>query len=125
MQLHSLPTVLLALLPLVSSSVVHRSLPKPAGVIQQQPIITSPPKLDPTKTHNKRGVVSKVESAASDVAGDVNSILSGLGSNLPSWVASGVLPAFQSFPTGTAVQSSLGLNDSQVQALPTQVLNIP
>ena len=33
--------------------------------------------------------------------------------------------AYLDFPTGASVQSSLGLNDSQVSALPTQVLNIP
>ena len=32
---------------------------------------------------------------------------------------------FQDFPTGSTVQSSLGLNNSQLSALPTQVLNLP
>lgn len=32
---------------------------------------------------------------------------------------------FQDFPTGDKVQSSLGLSDEQVEAYPTQVLNIP
>ncbi|KAJ7281609.1 hypothetical protein C8J57DRAFT_1298129 [Mycena rebaudengoi] len=50
---------------------------------------------------------------------NVNSILEGLGSAIPSYVASGT------FPTGTAVQSSLGLSDADVAALPTQVLNLP
>ncbi|TKA44241.1 hypothetical protein B0A49_13042, partial [Cryomyces minteri] len=56
---------------------------------------------------------------------DVNSILGSLGSDIPSYVASGVPNFFQGFPTGPAVQSSLGLDKSQVAALPTQVLNIP
>ncbi|KAJ7066649.1 hypothetical protein C8F01DRAFT_1218625 [Mycena amicta] len=56
---------------------------------------------------------------------DVDSILSGLGSDIPSYVASGVPNFFQDFPTGTSVQSSLGLSDDDVAALPTQVLNIP
>ncbi|KAJ7449656.1 hypothetical protein FB451DRAFT_1147098 [Mycena latifolia] len=60
-----------------------------------------------------------------DLDGDVNSILSGLGSAIPSYVASGVPNFFQDFPTGTAVQSSLGLSDADVAALPTQVLNLP
>ena len=72
----------------------------------------------PTKTEKKRGVIS-------DVAGDVNSVLGSLGSDIPSYVASGVPNFFQDFPTGANVQSSLGLDDAQVSALPTQVLNIP
>jgi hypothetical protein len=57
--------------------------------------------------------------------GDINSILNGLGSDIPSYVASGVPNFFQDFPTGTAVQSSLGLSDGDLAALPTQVLNLP
>lgn len=36
-----------------------------------------------------------------------------------------VLIISKDFPTGASVQNSLGLNNSQVSALPTQVLNIP
>lgn len=43
----------------------------------------------------------------------------------PSYVASGVANFFQDFPTGTAVESSLGISDSDLAATPTQVLNIP
>ena len=118
-----LPALFLTFFPLVSSSVLHRSLPKPAGVIQQQPMITpSPARWSPTKTYQKRGLISD---AVSDISGDVNSILAGLGSDIPTYVASGVPNFFQDFPTGDKVQSSLGLDDDQVKALPTQVLNIP
>lgn len=117
--LTTLPTVLLLLLPLVSTTAVRRNIPRPRQVGQEQPLITpSPASWDPTKTYKKRGLIS-------DLAGDVNSILSGLGSDIPSYVASGVPNFFQDFPTGGDVQSSLGLDDSQVKALPTQVLNIP
>ena len=123
MHLTDLPTVLLVLFPLASSSLIHRSLPRPAGVIQQQAMITpSPARWSPTKTFKKRGVISE---AVSKVEDDTKSILDSLGSDIPSYVASGVPNFFQDFPTGTAVQSSLSLNDSDVKALPTQVLNIP
>lgn len=119
MILTTLPTVLLALLSLADATAVRRSIPKPGQVGQERALITpSPASWDPTKTHKKRGVIS-------DLAGDVDSILSGLGSDIPSYVASGVPNFFQGFPTGADVQTSLGLNDSQVKALPTQVLNIP
>jgi hypothetical protein len=43
----------------------------------------------------------------------------------PSYIASGVPNFFQDFPTGTAVQSSLGIADNELAATPTPVLNIP
>ncbi|KAL2059066.1 hypothetical protein ABVK25_000358 [Lepraria finkii] len=119
MRLDTLHTGLLAVFPIATASAVHRSLPKPAGVVERQPLVTpSLSKWWPTKTEKKRGVIS-------DVAGDVNSVLGSLGSDIPSYVASGVPNFFQDFPTGANVQSSLGLDDAQVSALPTQVLNIP
>ncbi|MCJ1273415.1 hypothetical protein MMC21_001206 [Puttea exsequens] len=122
MILSTLPVALLALLPLASSTVVHRSLPKPAGlVVQEQPLVTPSPAQKrwlPTKTLQGRGIIS-------DLSGDVHSILGSLGSDIPSYVASGIPNFFQDFPQGEDVQSSLGLDDSQVSALPTQVLNIP
>lgn len=119
MILSTLPTVLLAVLPLAGSTALSRPDLDPAAVEQQHPLITaSPATLDPTRTYKKRNLVS-------DVEGDVNSILSGLGSDVPSYVASGVPNFFQDFPTRDKVSNSLGLNDSQIAALPTQVLNIP
>lgn len=53
------------------------------------------------------------------------SVVSGLGSDIPSYVTDGVPNFFQGFPTGTAVQSSLSLSSTDVAALPTQILNIP
>ncbi|KZF20064.1 hypothetical protein L228DRAFT_254208 [Xylona heveae TC161] len=83
------------------------------------PAVTpSPTDNNPTQTYQRRGIISNVES-------DINSVLSSLGSNIPSYVADGVANFFQDFPSGSAVQSSLGLNDQQVAALPTNVLNLP
>jgi len=63
---------------------------------------------------------------------DIISSIAGLGTYLssvlgtfPSYVASGVPNFFQDFPTGAAVESSLGISDSDLAATPTQVLNIP
>ena len=104
-------------LPIISAS---PALPNPEAVEQEHPLITPSPVLrDPTKTYKRRRDI------ISDLKGDVNSILSDLGSDIPSYVASGVPNFFQGFPTGDKVQSSLGLDDSQVAALPTQVLNVP
>lgn len=112
--------LLLSLLPLTSAS------PKPAPVasddvqVAERPIITpSPASWDATKTYKyRRGILS-------DVSGAIDSVLSDLGSAVPSYVASGVPNFFQGFPTGADVKSKLGLSDNEVAALPTQVLNIP
>jgi hypothetical protein len=53
-----------------------------------------------------------------------NYLTSVLGS-FPAYVASGVPNFFQDLPTGSAVQSSLGISSSDLVATPTQVLNIP
>jgi len=85
----------------------------------RDPLITpSAVEYNPTKTWKRRRDI------LSDVQGDVNSVLSGLGSDIPSYVASGVDPFFQNLPTGDSVKSSLGIDDAQISALPTQVLNI-
>lgn len=113
-------SILLALLPFVTASTIHRALPGNAVQAQEHPLITpSPSSWDPTKTEKfRRGVFS-------DIGNDIGGILSQLGSDIPSYVASGIPNFFQNFPTGDGVKSSLGLADDQVAALPTQVLNIP
>ncbi|KAF2759888.1 hypothetical protein EJ05DRAFT_474930 [Pseudovirgaria hyperparasitica] len=60
----------------------------------------------------------------SDAAGFFTDIESALG-NIPSYVISGIPEFFQNFPTGDAVLSSLGIDESQLDAYPTEVLNIP
>ena len=86
----------------------------------EHPLITAAPTvIRPTRTSRwRRGLVD-------DIQNNVQSELDQLGSNIPSYVASGVPNFFQDFPTGDKVQSSLGLDDDQVEALPTQVLNVP
>lgn len=81
-------------------------------------ITPSPVKRDATQTYKRRRDI------ISDLDSDIDSILSGLGSDIPSYVASGVPNFFQGFPSGDAVASSLGLQSSELAALPTNVLNI-
>lgn len=110
---------LFALSSIANAAAIDQGVLEPVPAVDAPPQITpSPSKWSPTETLKKRGVIS-------DLAGDVSSVLGGLGSAIPSYVASGVPNFFQDFPTGRAVISSLGLNSSQVAALPTQVLNIP
>ncbi|KAJ7623267.1 hypothetical protein FB45DRAFT_100241 [Roridomyces roridus] len=90
----------------------------------------SPPTLRPTPTFPRLVEPATPQRtvfrpARRDIGDDINSILNGLGSAIPSYVASGVPNFFQNFPTGTAVQSSLGIGDDALAAAPTQVLNLP
>lgn len=111
--------ILLTLIPLVSAYAVPE--PKPDFAAPEHPLITPSPTLHGgvTKTVKyRRGILD-------DLKGDVNSVLSELGSNIPSYVASGVPNFFQDFPVGDDVKKSLGIDDSQISALPTSVLNLP
>lgn len=75
---------------------------------------------DPSKTYRfaRRDILS-------DVVGDVGSVLQGLGSDIPSYVASGVPNFFQDFPIGGDAQKKANVSDDDLAAIPTQVLNIP
>ncbi|MCJ1338702.1 hypothetical protein MMC09_003991 [Bachmanniomyces sp. S44760] len=114
-------SILLPVFYVILPTVLGNPAPnKPTEAEQERPLITpSPVAWDPTTTAKHRRDI------LSDIDNDVNSVLSGLGSDIPSYVASGVPNFFQNFPTGDGVASSLGLDSSQVAALPTQVLNIP
>lgn len=95
--------------------------PMPAAVIASVPSIT--PAIEYLARRQLASLTSALGSDASsldsEVAGVYSSVLTAVGSNLPSYVTGGVLP-LEGLPTGTAVQSRLGLNDSAVAALPTQ-----
>jgi len=87
-------------------------------VFPPHPMITPPPSLvDRTPT--------PVDKRSLDLGSYVNGVLGSLGSDIPSYVASGVPNFFQNFPTGSGVESSLGISDSDLAATPTQVLNLP
>jgi len=119
--IYSLPHVLLALLPVVLAA------PAPAQVaVAPHPMITPAPTLDDRTPSRVQLVQGRniVSDASSDIAG-LGTYLSSVLGTFPSYVASGVPNFFQDFPTGSAVESSLGISDSDLAATPTQVLNIP
>ncbi|KAI1084654.1 hypothetical protein F5B20DRAFT_522641 [Whalleya microplaca] len=78
------------------------------------PLITPPP--DPNDRVIQRDL---------DPGNYVHSLLGSLGSDVSSYVASGVPQFFQDLPSGAAVESSLGIDDKSLAATPTSVLNIP
>lgn len=113
--------VLLSLLQQICAS----PAPQPAQALDaEHALITPTPTLATygRRTKDRRGVISDLTATAES---DINSILSGLGSGLPSWFASGIIPQLQGLPTGSAVVSSAGVRSTDVDAQPTQVLNIP
>ncbi|KAL8733453.1 MAG: hypothetical protein Q9166_002079 [cf. Caloplaca sp. 2 TL-2023] len=115
----ALSAIVLALIPLISAYAVPDQ--RPSLTAAEQPLNTPSPTLPGRVTrtvHLKRGVLD-------DLKGDVNSVLSDLGSAIPSYVASGVPNFFQDLPVGKDAQKSLGISDEQVDALPTSVLNVP
>lgn len=112
----SFESLLLALLPVALAA----PAPAPAHVVRiAHPMITARASLtDRTPTRvQERDIVSSIEG--------LGSYLSSVLGTYPSYVASGVPNFFQDFPTGTAVESSLGISSSDLAATPTQVLNIP
>jgi hypothetical protein len=115
-----------ALLVLYLLQSIAASLPpQPANVFDAElALITPTPTraIYESKTRERRGIVSDLTAAAES---DINSILSYLGTDLPSYVASGIIPQLEGLPTGSAVMSSAGVSSKDVDAQPTQVLNIP
>jgi hypothetical protein len=60
-----------------------------------------------------------------DIASYIDSLASDVGSGVSSFVNSGILDFPTGFPTGSAVEKSLSISSSDLEALPTQVMNIP
>jgi Uncharacterized conserved protein (DUF2183) len=78
-------------------------------------LVTPPPAYPPpTRTIDRRNLFS-------DAASYANSLLDGA----PSYITDGVANFFQGYPTGSAVLESAGVSSTDIDALPTQALNIP
>ncbi|KAH7040659.1 uncharacterized protein B0I36DRAFT_344364 [Microdochium trichocladiopsis] len=80
-------------------------------------LITAPPDLKDRAVLDRRLNL--------DPGSFIGSVLSGLGSDVSSFVASGVPQYFQNLPVGDDVKSKLGISDQDLEAIPTQVLNLP
>jgi hypothetical protein len=111
-----LPQIFLALLPAVA---LAAPAPAPVAVAVPHPMITPRASLtDRTPSRvQERNIISSIEG--------LGSYLTSILGTYPAYIASGIPNFFQDFPTGTAVQSSLGISSSDLVATPTQVLNLP
>lgn len=104
---------LLALVPLALAAPAASPVAVPAP---PHPMITARARLE-DRDVEQRDIFSTIKGA--------ESYLTSVIGTFPSYVVSGVPNFFQGFPTGSAVESSLGISDSDLAATPTQVLNIP
>ena len=99
----------------------------PAVLAAPHPMITPAATLadrTPTRVrgyHQERDIIDDLTSEVAGLGSYVTSVLG----TFPSYVAEGVPNFFQDFPTGSAVAKSLGISDGDLDAAPTQVLNIP
>lgn len=86
-------------------------------------LITPPPvPCHPEHVYYQRGIISAITSVAASYG---ESLLSDLGSAIPSYVTDGILPNEVNLPTGSQVLSSANVSSTDLDAIPTQVLNIP
>ncbi|KAL3421568.1 hypothetical protein PVAG01_08014 [Phlyctema vagabunda] len=113
--------VFLALVPIALA--VPAPAPAPVAIAAPpHPMITARASLEDRRLQvEQRDIISDLKSLTAEVDSYVGSVVG----TYPSYIASGVPNFFQDFPTGDDVQSKLGLNDDDIDALPTQVLNIP
>ncbi|KAI0479469.1 hypothetical protein GGR56DRAFT_690937 [Xylariaceae sp. FL0804] len=96
----------------------------PVGLLATTVLGAAHPMITPAPTLEDRER-ALAQRGLDDLTSDFASVLSGLGSDVSSYVISGVPQYFQDLPSGSAVESSLGIDDSSLAATPTQVLNVP
>jgi Uncharacterized conserved protein (DUF2183) len=108
-------TTALALLCLLRPIIASPAAQPNAVVEAEAALVTAAPDYPPpTRTINRRNLISDAESYA-------NSVLSGA----PSYITDGIANFFQGFPTGDDVAKSAGVSSRNLDALPTQALNVP
>lgn len=90
------------------------AVPAPAAAPVPHPQITPAPVLSQKELERRL-----------DIGSYVDSVISGIGSDVSGFVASGVPQYFNDLPTGTAVEKSLGISSSDLASKPTQALNVP
>lgn len=98
------------------------AVPAPAPIPEPTPVANVVQERAPAPTAalalDRRGLGDDIKSFVGSLASDVESKVS-------SFVESGILNFPNGFPTGTAVEKSLGVSSTELDALPTQVLNLP
>ncbi|KAF2848309.1 hypothetical protein T440DRAFT_401762 [Plenodomus tracheiphilus IPT5] len=116
--------LLSATLGLVGAVAVPEPTPAPAKVEARAPLVTPAAiRFDARNSYiQKRNILSDI---ASGVEGFEKSWASVLGTDLPSFFTEGIPGWFENLPTGDQVLSSAGISSTDLDAKPTEVLNIP
>ncbi|KAH9869119.1 hypothetical protein IAQ61_006324 [Plenodomus lingam] len=109
---------------LVRAVAVPEPTPVPAKVEVRAPVVTPALiRFDGRGSYiQKRNIISDI---ANGVQGIEKSWASVLGTDLPSFFTEGIPGWFDSVPTGDQVLSSAGISRADLDAKPTEVLNIP
>lgn len=116
--------LLSAALGLAQAVTVPEATAVPARVEVRAPIVTpAAVRFDGRYSYvERRDILDKIASGVDGIAKSWGSVL---GTDLPSFFTEGIPGWFEGLPTGTAVMSSLGINDDDLAAIPTSVLNVP
>lgn len=109
----ALPRPALLLWALISAAGLAAAVPAPHPMITPAPVLTA---RDLERLERRLNL---------DPASYLDSVFKSLGSGVSSFIASGVPQFFNDLPTGTAVESSLGIKSSDLDASPTQALMVP
>lgn len=118
-----IPIELLAATLLATGALAHPTYtPSHAEVALVTP---APIPVHPEHLYYQRDIIDSITSLGSRADSYLHSVLTALGSGIPSYVTEGILPGQVNLPTGSQVLSSANISSSDVAALPTQVLNIP
>ena len=107
------PPLLCLLIPLAAA--IPASTPA-AGCEAHVAVVECQP--TPAPEISERGLGDQINSY-------VDSLISDVGSDVSSFVGSGILDFPSGFPTGSVVESSLGISGGDLDAEPTQALNLP
>lgn len=110
-----LKTAFLGLVPAVMA--IPAAVPGPAPTVYRRVAV---PAAEPTEVLDlqRRDIINDVETY-------VGGLVSGVETKIKGFVNSGILDFPTGFPTGDEVKKSAGVNDDDMKAIPTQVLNIP
>lgn len=97
---------------------------KSNAVLQQERAVFPANRLAPVPATHVIREPTKVEKREIDIGGYLDDLFSELG-DIPRYVASGIPQFFQDLPQGNDVLDRLGITNDDLDATPTQVLNIP
>jgi hypothetical protein len=114
-----------ALLTTTNAIAIPEPTTVPDPVEPQAPLVTPAPiRFDGRYSYlnEKRNIIDDIKSGADSVLNDLGSVF---GTALPSYFISGIPQYFEDLPTGSEVLSKLGISDGDLDAKPTEVLNVP